>query len=601
MDVASDDRLNALLRDGHLVFSNTVLRSDKSVKLTDFRGVDVADTKPSIKTEPSGVAVEAAPPSVKTEPLAIASVPTDDSALPLSSTTAHARHASVAAAASAVDAAHVARVQREYITLNLKKVGRVSAMPFPASLLPADAYQQLIRTVRSALTDILMLCDDRSVGLMDSDFVRGWERPLQKRILSAISPDKPTTSDLVLSISDYFQQVKRRLDDGATGPEAFTLLLRLLSEQFDVGDRQESFLRLQQFGVSNGTLFADYLRAFRLLVSSVTGSERVLAPSVSMVLEIVRNSVSKQFPSLAPMLYPGDLATAVTPFDSIDAMWQAFAPLATNKTPAIGGSEYFSLSSTPGSSQPRRSQNRAPTPAPSGRWAQGSAQNPVVLAVQSQGGGDDPFSRDYSAWPATQGDWSNVYQVSSSFRNTGDPFLWTPLLTQDARSQAFRENRNRCLNCSGDDHSMKHCPAPFTNSSGLLNPELGELHDKSDAFRRWQGRMRSYRRKPYTGSGAGGGRNKRHSSSSRRNHAGDYRNNGNSQNDGRNNGNFAHNSRQPSTDNTHHTGALSTYRPQSSVHTGSPPGSSVSSNYNARQPGNFQSGGQNGHNARGSN
>ncbi|CAB1100852.1 unnamed protein product [Ectocarpus sp. CCAP 1310/34] len=218
------------------------------------------------------------------------------------------------------------------------------------------------------------------------------------------------------------QQVKRRLDDGATGPEAFTLLLRLLSEQFDVGDRQESFLRLQEFGVSNGTLFADYLRAFRLLVSSVTGSERVLAPSVSMVLEIVRNSVSKQFPSLAPMLYPGDLATAVTPFDSIDAMWQAFAPLATNKTPAIGGSEYFSLSSTPGSSQPRRSQNRATAPAPSGRRAQGSAHNPVVLAVQSQDGGNDPFSRDYNAWPAKQGDWSDVYQVSSSFRNTGDPF-----------------------------------------------------------------------------------------------------------------------------------------------------------------------------------
>lgn len=62
-------------------------------------------------------------------------------------------------------------------------------------------------------------------------------------------------------------------------------------------------LRLGQFGASNGTLFADYLRPFRLLVSSVTGSERALAPSVSMVLEIVGNSASKQFPSLAPMLY----------------------------------------------------------------------------------------------------------------------------------------------------------------------------------------------------------------------------------------------------------------------------------------------------------
>ncbi|CAB1099065.1 unnamed protein product [Ectocarpus sp. CCAP 1310/34] len=98
------------------------------------------------------------------------------------------------------------------------------------------------------------------------------------------------------------QQVKRSLDGGAPGPDAFQLLLRHLAEQFDVGDRQESVLRLQQFGVADGTPFADYLRAFRLLVSSVTDSERTLAPSVSMVLEIVRNSVDKQFPSLSPLL-----------------------------------------------------------------------------------------------------------------------------------------------------------------------------------------------------------------------------------------------------------------------------------------------------------
>ena len=152
----------------------------------------------------------------------------------------------------------------------------------------------------------------------------GWERPLEKKLSGAITPDKPSTADLVLSIADYFQQVKRSLDGGATGPEAFQLLLRHLAEQFDVGDRQESFLRLQQFGVADGTSFADYLRAFRLLASSVTGSERTLAPSVSMVLEIVRHSVCKQFPSLSPILYPGALATAVTPFASIADTWEAF-------------------------------------------------------------------------------------------------------------------------------------------------------------------------------------------------------------------------------------------------------------------------------------
>ncbi|CAB1106330.1 unnamed protein product [Ectocarpus sp. CCAP 1310/34] len=169
------------------------------------------------------------------------------------------------------------------------------------------------------------------------------------------------------------QQVKRSLDGEAPGPDAFQLLLRHLAEHFDVGDRQESFLRLQQLGAADGIPFADYLRAFRFFVSSVTGSERTLVRSVSMVLEIVRNSVDKQFPSLAPLWYPGVLATAVTPFKSIAViMCEAFAPLATNKTPAIGGSSYFSLTSTRGSLQPRRSNHRAP-----GQWASGSAQNPV--------------------------------------------------------------------------------------------------------------------------------------------------------------------------------------------------------------------------------
>ncbi|CAB1096810.1 unnamed protein product [Ectocarpus sp. CCAP 1310/34] len=42
------------------------------------------------------------------------------------------------------------------------------------------------------------------------------------------------------------QLVKGSLDGGTPGPDAFQLPLRHLAEQFDVGDRQESFLRLQQ-------------------------------------------------------------------------------------------------------------------------------------------------------------------------------------------------------------------------------------------------------------------------------------------------------------------------------------------------------------------
>lgn len=110
------------------------------------------------------------------------------------------------------------------------------------------------------------------------------------------------TSDLTLSTTDYFSQVDKSLDRGSSDPEAFQLLLRHLAEHLDTGDGQASFMRLQNFGVPDGTPFSDYLRSFRLLFSSVTGSERVLAPSVSMVVELVRQSVKRQYPTMSPPL-----------------------------------------------------------------------------------------------------------------------------------------------------------------------------------------------------------------------------------------------------------------------------------------------------------
>ena len=241
-------------------------------------------------------AVSGAAAHVKTERVDPVSVSTDDRALPISSDIAHPRKAINDATAAAAEKKRIATVQRAYITLDYWTVQKVATLPFSSSMLPANAYLQFIRSVRAALSDILMICDSDSIGTEDTDNVRGWERAFSKRILSAIESDQPYTSDLVLSITDYFQQVTRSLDAGSSGPEAFAQLLRLLAGQFDAGDAQESFSRLQQFGVSDGVGFSDYLRAFRLLVASVTGSERALAPSTSMVSEIVRQSVCKQYP-----------------------------------------------------------------------------------------------------------------------------------------------------------------------------------------------------------------------------------------------------------------------------------------------------------------
>ena len=107
--------------------------------------------------------------------------------------------------------------------------------------------------------------------------------------------------------------------DGS-GPSAFSLLLRLLSTNFDHGDQGQVFEKLQAFSVPTSTVFATNLRAFRELVSVVHGTEYVCKPSDAMVLKVVCSRVSRQFPTLTPVLYPGDLMTAREPFSSVSVM-----------------------------------------------------------------------------------------------------------------------------------------------------------------------------------------------------------------------------------------------------------------------------------------
>ena len=42
-----------------------------------------------------------------------------------------------------------------------------------------------------------------------------------------------------------------------------------------------------------------------MLISTVTGSERVFSPGMDVVFEVVRMKVNEQFQTLMPTLYPG--------------------------------------------------------------------------------------------------------------------------------------------------------------------------------------------------------------------------------------------------------------------------------------------------------
>ena len=184
--------------------------------------------------------------------------------------------------------------------------------------------------------------------------------------------------------------MSRDVEEGASGPEAFNLLLRRLMTHFDRVDTGEGYTRLHSFGVCAGTPFCDFSREFRVLVSAVTGSERTLAPGVDVVLEIVRMAVNEQFPSLMPTLYPGSMATGPKLYASLDKMWKAFGDLSKHTTLAVNGERLFSLLvsssgvllAAPSGPRPAghgRGQSRGPSQTPS--LQKGSSNNPIVMPV----------------------------------------------------------------------------------------------------------------------------------------------------------------------------------------------------------------------------
>ena len=71
------------------------------------------------------------------------------------------------------------------------------------------------------------------------------------------------------------------------------LLLRPISSLFDHGDQRGAAVKLHSFGVATKTPFADYSRAFKVLIASSTDSNQVLAPGVEVLLEAVRNRASE--------------------------------------------------------------------------------------------------------------------------------------------------------------------------------------------------------------------------------------------------------------------------------------------------------------------
>ena len=83
-------------------------------------------------------------------------------------------------------------------------------MPSQMASSKAAGAQQLTRSVKAAMTEILMRSDDcYTEGLKSPSWVPGWDLPLHKAFMRAITPDKSSTADMTTLIDECLRQVSR--------------------------------------------------------------------------------------------------------------------------------------------------------------------------------------------------------------------------------------------------------------------------------------------------------------------------------------------------------------------------------------------------------
>ena len=307
-------------------------------------------------------------------------------------------------------------------------------------------------------------------------------------------PNRVDTHSLHRLVDDLFTQLQERLASGVDGPGAFKKLLTDVDDHFDRAPRGAALVSLHKFGVPPRPPFSSLLRYFRVMVAGTVDKGGPLAPSPDMAMELIRIRTAQQYPTLMPTLFPGKLATQEKPYDSLAALWVAFAHLKHNTSPAIDGDAFSpankGLSSlthhvAASSISPATSPNRSMR-----RFGRQDAA-PGVLNVSPTHSRRDPFAADCGLWPFDDRDYDIVRTVTNSILNT-DLSLWTPLISEDARRQACVQYTGRCCNCGSSEHSLRWCPAPFRNTFSLLNPEF-RTHDPDGSISEtWKLRMRRW-------------------------------------------------------------------------------------------------------------
>ena len=292
---------------------------------------------------------------------------------------------------------------------------------------------------RCLLSGIFDVADPSgSVTMRSPTWVLGWHAPLLKLTKASIVPNHDDTHTLHRLVDDLFAQLQERLASGVDGPAAFRTLLTDVAGFFDRARRGAALETLQTFDVPSGTPFSSFLHSFRVIVVSTVHKGGPLASSLDMAMELIRIRTAQQYPMLMPTLFPGNLVTQEKPYDSLATLWNVFAHLRHNTSPAKDGdafepapqglsflTHHLATSSGASVTSPHRNTRRM--------GHQDAAHG--ILNVLLPHSRRDPFSIDYDLWPFDDRDYDIFCTVTNNGVNT-DLSLSTPLLSEDARRQA---------------------------------------------------------------------------------------------------------------------------------------------------------------------
>ena len=180
--------------------------------------------------------------------------------------------------------------------MDVKKLWHIKTMPAAENEDSGQFTSALISSMRRTMRNILELADaDGQQTFECSTWVDGWQTPLHKALHRSINRRDPDVAASLMQILDsFFHALDKDSASGTGGQDLFAGLERRLISYFDKSDQAGAIKRLSSFSVATDVPFADYLREFKLLISSVSGTGRQTGPSDPMCQTYVRNSIAQQ-------------------------------------------------------------------------------------------------------------------------------------------------------------------------------------------------------------------------------------------------------------------------------------------------------------------